>query len=141
MATSLEFGVFDWIDRSPDVVGDLYEQRLQLAELADDAGFYGYHLAEHHGTALGMAPSPSVFFSALAQRTERIRFSAMAFLLPMYHPVRLVEEICMLDHFSKAELKWELVGAFLPTKLSALVLILVKHRESLTKLSMYFEKV
>ena len=100
MATSLEFGVFDWIDRSPNVVGDLYEQRLQLAELADDAGFYGYHLAEHHGTALGMAPSPSVFFSALAQRTERIRFSTMAFLFPMYHPVRLVDEICIIGNFS-----------------------------------------
>lgn len=101
----MDFGIFDWIDRSPSAVGGLYEQRLKLAELADEAGFYGYHLAEHHGTALGMAPSPSVFFSALAQRTQQIRFSAMAFLLPMYHPIRLIEEICMLDHFSEGRVE------------------------------------
>ncbi|NNL86046.1 MAG: LLM class flavin-dependent oxidoreductase [Myxococcales bacterium] len=99
MAT-IEFGLFDWIDLARGSVGDLYESRLQLIEFADRAGFYGYHLAEHHGTPLGMAPSPSLFFAALAQRTRRIRFGPMAFLLPMYHPVRLIEEVCMLDHLS-----------------------------------------
>ncbi len=82
-------------------IGELYESRLKLIELADQASFYGYHLAEHHGTSLGMTPSPSVFLAALAQRTTRIRFSPVAFLLPMYHPVRLIEEVCMLGHLSQ----------------------------------------
>lgn len=99
MAT-IDFGLFDWIDLAGSSVGELYESRLQLIELADRAGFYGYHLAEHHGTPLGMAPSPSLFFAALAQRTQHIRFGPMAFLLPMYHPIRLIEEVCMLDHLS-----------------------------------------
>jgi alkanesulfonate monooxygenase SsuD/methylene tetrahydromethanopterin reductase-like flavin-dependent oxidoreductase (luciferase family) len=97
---AIQYGLFDWIDRSPATVGELYEERLKLVEIADQSGFYGYHLAEHHGTKLGIAPSPSLFFSALAQRTQSIRFSAMAFLLPMYHPIRLIEEVCMLDHLS-----------------------------------------
>ena len=101
----MQFGLFDWIDRAPVDTSQLYEQRLKLVELADKAGFYGYHLAEHHGTTLNMAPSPAVFFSALAQRTKNIRFSAMAFLLPMYHPIRLIEEVCMLDHLSNGRVE------------------------------------
>ncbi len=100
MAKTIDFGLFDWIDTAPGPLAALYEARLRLIEIADRAGFYGYHLAEHHGTALGMAPSPALFFASLAQRTERIRFSPMAFLLPLYHPLRLIEEVCMLDHLS-----------------------------------------
>lgn len=105
MAAQVSFGLFDWLDRASGTVGELYESRLKLVEIADRAGFYGYHLAEHHGTPLGMAPSPSVYFAAVAQRTAKIRFSPMAFLLPMYHPVRLIEEVCMLDHLSQGRVE------------------------------------
>jgi alkanesulfonate monooxygenase SsuD/methylene tetrahydromethanopterin reductase-like flavin-dependent oxidoreductase (luciferase family) len=100
MARALDFGMFDWLDRGPGSTAELYEARLELVEMAERAGFYGYHMAEHHGTQLGMAPSPALFFAALTQRTSRIRFGPMAYLLPLYHPVRLVEELCMLDHLS-----------------------------------------
>lgn len=100
MPAKLDFGMFDWLDRGSGSTSELYKSRLDLIELADQAGFYGYHLAEHHATPLAMAPSPSVFFAALAERTQQIRFSPMAYLLPLYHPLRLVEEICMLDHLS-----------------------------------------
>ena len=99
MAT-VEFGMSDWIDRGAGSTAQLYEERLQLIEAAERAGFFGYHLAEHHATPLGMAPSPSVFLAAVAQRTSRIRFGPLAFLLPLYNPLRLIEEICMLDHLS-----------------------------------------
>src|SRR5947209_8541083 len=47
----LRFGIWDWLDRPPGLpVAELYEQRLQVLEAADRAGFYCYHLAEHHGT-------------------------------------------------------------------------------------------
>ena len=67
MPAKINFGLFDWIDQGPSSLADLYESRLQLIEIADQSGFFGYHLAEHHSTPLGMAPSPSVFFAALAQ--------------------------------------------------------------------------
>jgi alkanesulfonate monooxygenase SsuD/methylene tetrahydromethanopterin reductase-like flavin-dependent oxidoreductase (luciferase family) len=51
-----------------------------------------------------MAPSPSVFLSAVAQRTRRLRFGPMVFALPLHHPLRLIEEICMLDHLSGGRL-------------------------------------
>jgi hypothetical protein len=69
----VDFGIFDWIDRANAPLHQLYEQRLQLLEVADGAEFFCYHLAEHHATPLGMAPSPALFLSAAAQRTQRIR--------------------------------------------------------------------
>ena len=51
----VDFGLFDWIDRGNAPLHQLYEERLQLLEAADTAGFFCYHLAEHHATPLGMA--------------------------------------------------------------------------------------
>jgi len=96
----MKFGVFDHIDRREIPIHALYRDRLNFAEAADEAGFYGYHIAEHHQTPLGMAPSPSVYLAALAERTKRIRVASMVHLLPLYEPIRLIEEICMLDHLS-----------------------------------------
>ena len=80
---------------------ELYDERLRIAELYDRLGFYAYHLAEHHSTPLGMAPSPSVLLAAITQRTRRLRFGPLVYLLPLYHPLRLAEEIAMLDHLSQ----------------------------------------
>ena len=60
---SLEFGVFDHVDRHDLPLNEFYENRLKLIEAYDRAGFYGYHCAEHHSTPLGMAPSPSVYLA------------------------------------------------------------------------------
>ena len=67
-------------------------------ELFDRAGFHAYHLAEHRDAA-GMAPSPSVFLAAVAQRTRGCA-STDDFRPAAYHPLRMIEEICMLDQMS-----------------------------------------
>src|ERR1700731_1973044 len=100
----MEFGVFDHLDRDDQTLCDYYQARLQIIEAYDRLGFYGYHVAEHHATPLGMAPSPSVFLAAVAQRTKRLRFGPMVYALPLYHPLRLIEEICMLDQMSGGRL-------------------------------------
>ena len=102
---SLTFGVFDHMDQSAVPLGRQYEERLKLIEAYDRAGFHAYHLAEHHATPLGMAPSPSVFLAAVAQRTKRLRFGALVHTLSLYHPLRLAEEICMLDQMSGGRLE------------------------------------
>jgi alkanesulfonate monooxygenase SsuD/methylene tetrahydromethanopterin reductase-like flavin-dependent oxidoreductase (luciferase family) len=104
-STRVEFGVFDWIDRGTTPLRQLYEDRLQLLEAADAAGFFCYHLAEHHATPLGMAPSPALFLAAAAQRTRRIRLGPLVYLLPLYNPLRLIEEVCMLDQLSGGRLE------------------------------------
>jgi alkanesulfonate monooxygenase SsuD/methylene tetrahydromethanopterin reductase-like flavin-dependent oxidoreductase (luciferase family) len=99
------FGIFDHLERRDIPLEQLYEERLQLLEVADRAGIFCYHLAEHHATPLGMAPSPNIFLSAVAMRTRRIHFGPLVYLLPLYHPMRLVEEICMLDQLSGGRLE------------------------------------
>jgi alkanesulfonate monooxygenase SsuD/methylene tetrahydromethanopterin reductase-like flavin-dependent oxidoreductase (luciferase family) len=101
----MRFGVFDHMDRSGPDLGQLYRNRLTLTEAYDRAGFYAYHVAEHHGTPLGLSPSPSVFLSAVAQRTDRLRFGPMVYVLSTYHPLRILEEICMLDQLSGGRLE------------------------------------
>jgi alkanesulfonate monooxygenase SsuD/methylene tetrahydromethanopterin reductase-like flavin-dependent oxidoreductase (luciferase family) len=101
----MRLGIMDHIDANGRPPGEQYEDRLRLTELYDRLGFRAYHLAEHHGTPLGVAPSPNVFLSAIAQRTERLRIGTFVTTLPLYHPVRLVEEIAMLDHLSGGRLE------------------------------------
>jgi alkanesulfonate monooxygenase SsuD/methylene tetrahydromethanopterin reductase-like flavin-dependent oxidoreductase (luciferase family) len=102
---SLEFGVFDHLDRNDLPLHRYYEQRLRVIEAFDRFNFYAYHVAEHHFTPLGMAPSLSVFLSAIAQRTTRLRFGPFVYALPVHHPLGVVEEICMLDHMSGGRLE------------------------------------
>src|SRR4029078_306247 len=96
----MQFGIFDHLDRNDLPLHEYYEARLKLIEIYEQAGFYSYHVAEHHSTPLRMAPSPSVFLAAVAQRTTRLRFGPLVYALPLYHPIRLIEEICMLDQMS-----------------------------------------
>jgi alkanesulfonate monooxygenase SsuD/methylene tetrahydromethanopterin reductase-like flavin-dependent oxidoreductase (luciferase family) len=102
---ALEFGVFDHLDRNDLPLSAFYEERLKVIEAFDAQGFYAYHVAEHHFTPLGMAPSPSVFLSAIGQRTKRLRFGTFVYALPVHHPLRVLEEICMLDHMSGGRLE------------------------------------
>ncbi|MDP6874314.1 MAG: LLM class flavin-dependent oxidoreductase [Alphaproteobacteria bacterium] len=103
--SDIKFGIFNHLDRGREDLSDFYEDRLRLIEAYDAAGFHGYHLAEHHATPLGTAPSPGIFLSAVAQRTKRLRFGPMVYCLPLYHPLRLWEEICMLDQLSGGRLE------------------------------------
>lgn len=101
----MEFGIFDHLDNDHLPVDRYYDERLRIIEAYDRAGFHAYHIAEHHATPLGMAPSPNVFLAAVAQRTKRLRFGPMVYALPLYHPFRLAQEICMLDQMSKGRVE------------------------------------
>ncbi|HJQ17551.1 MAG TPA: LLM class flavin-dependent oxidoreductase [Allosphingosinicella sp.] len=101
----MEFGIFDHCERAPRPAATTYEERFRLAQRAEAAGFYAYHLAEHHGTPLSLVPSPNLFLAALAQRTSTLRLGPLVYLLPLYEPYRLVEEICMLDNLCGGRLE------------------------------------
>jgi alkanesulfonate monooxygenase SsuD/methylene tetrahydromethanopterin reductase-like flavin-dependent oxidoreductase (luciferase family) len=101
----IAFGVFDHIERGGKDPQELFEWRLGLLEQYDAAGFFCYHVAEHHATPLGMAPSPGLFLAAAAQRTRRIHLGPLVYLLPLYNPLRLIGEICMLDQMSGGRLE------------------------------------
>jgi alkanesulfonate monooxygenase SsuD/methylene tetrahydromethanopterin reductase-like flavin-dependent oxidoreductase (luciferase family) len=100
----VKLGNLDHVDSDGQDLGPLLETRLGLIELIEKEGYAGYHMAEHHSTPLGMASSPSVFLAAAFQRTRRLRLGPLVYVLPLYHPLRLYEEICMLDHMSVGRL-------------------------------------
>ena len=101
----MKFGIFDHVDDSGLPAAEHYATRLRMVEALDKLEFYSYHVAEHHGTPLGLAPSPNVYLSAVAQRTRRLRFGPMVYVAALYHPLRLAEEICMLDQMSGGRLQ------------------------------------
>jgi alkanesulfonate monooxygenase SsuD/methylene tetrahydromethanopterin reductase-like flavin-dependent oxidoreductase (luciferase family) len=103
----LQFGIFDHIEPVPgQSLTQIYRERLLLLESYDAAGFYAYHLAEHHTPAVhSLAPSQNVFLAAASQRTQRLRLAPCIYVLPLHHPLRLIEEVCMLDHLSDGRLE------------------------------------
>jgi len=96
----MKIGLFDHIEDGQRPLGTLFDQRLEFIQRADEAGFYCLHLAEHHQTPLNMVPVPGVFLGAVARATRNIRMGPLTYLLPLYSPLRLIDEICMLDHLS-----------------------------------------
>lgn len=101
----IEFGVIDHLDRQDGVpIHQTYDSRLDLVRRYDEAGFTTFLVTEHHFTPLGLAPSPLVFLSAASRITRRIRLAPLVLILPLYHPLRVASEICMLDHLSKGRL-------------------------------------
>lgn len=101
----MDFGLFDHTERQNINLSGLYEGRLRMLEHADRGGFYCYHVAEHHSTPLSMSPSPNIVLAAIAQRTTTIKIGTLCYILPLYDPIRLTMEICMLDQMSNGRLQ------------------------------------
>ena len=76
---------------------ELYGAALEMAAFADEQGFDGVVVSEHHGVDDGFLPSPVALMGAMIGRTKTIRVSASALLLPLYDPVKLAEDLCILD--------------------------------------------
>ena len=101
----MQVGLFDHVEQGERPLSLLFDERLKFAEAADAAGIYCLHIAEHHATPLNMVPVPGVYLGALARATQRMRLGPLVYLLPLYSPLRMVEEICMLDHLSHGRLE------------------------------------
>jgi alkanesulfonate monooxygenase SsuD/methylene tetrahydromethanopterin reductase-like flavin-dependent oxidoreductase (luciferase family) len=101
----MKVGLFDHVERSDRPLATLYDERLRFVAQADEAGFYCYHVAEHHCTPLNMVPAPGIYLGAVARATKQIRVGPLVYLLPLASPLRMVEEICMLDHLSHGRLE------------------------------------
>ena len=101
----MKIGLFDHVERADRSLATLFDERLAFVTAADEAGIYCLHVAEHHCTPLNMVPVPGVYLGAVARATKRIRLGPLVYLLPLYSPLRLIEEICMLDHLSYGRLE------------------------------------
>ena len=74
-----------------------YQACLDQAAWADEQGLDMVVLSEHHGVPDGFMPSPLTLAGAVAGRTKRISINISALLLPLYHPIRLAEDLATLD--------------------------------------------
>jgi alkanesulfonate monooxygenase SsuD/methylene tetrahydromethanopterin reductase-like flavin-dependent oxidoreductase (luciferase family) len=84
---------------------DLYRQYIDTLAYAEELGFDGVCVNEHHQTAYGLMPSPNIIAGALTQRTSRIKIAVIGNALPMYNPpLRVAEEFAMLDVLSGGRL-------------------------------------
>lgn len=96
------------IGRNVERMQQMLAQVREIAEYADRSGFDALTLTEHHfhseGLEVSVAPIP--FLADLAARTRRIKFATLVLALPAWDPIRLAEEIAMLDHLSQ--------GRFIP---------------------------
>ncbi|MBV9236229.1 MAG: LLM class flavin-dependent oxidoreductase [Xanthobacteraceae bacterium] len=101
----MKFGLFDHVDRNDRPLATQFDERLRFIAAADEAGFFCYHVAEHHASPLNTVPVPGVWLGAVARATRRMHLGPLVYLLPLYSPLRLIEEICILDHLSGGRLE------------------------------------
>lgn len=105
----LEFALWDGIGGNPDpceCVADLYDEHVRLAERVEALGWHSYFTIEHQNSPIGRITAPTVFLTAVARATSKLRIGAMMWQLPFYHPIRLAQEVAMLDQLSRGRVEF-----------------------------------
>ena len=95
---------FSWTGRVP--VATVYERAMDRVAMMEDSEFDCIWLAEHHFTTYSVCPSVTLMGTHIAARTRRLRIGTAVTLNAYYHPLRLAEELSMLDIFSNGRLNW-----------------------------------
>ena len=85
----------------PASAAELHTATLDMAEWADRLGFDSIVVSEHHGAEDGFLPSPIVAAAAIAGRTKRAGISISALLAPLHDPIRIAEDLAVLDLLSE----------------------------------------
>jgi alkanesulfonate monooxygenase SsuD/methylene tetrahydromethanopterin reductase-like flavin-dependent oxidoreductase (luciferase family) len=80
------------------VTAEVYDAHLRWARMAEELGYHSYFVIEHQNAA--QITSPSVYLCAVAAHTSTLRMGAMIWQLPFHNPIRLAEEVAMLDQLS-----------------------------------------
>lgn len=79
---------------------EVYQHELGMADRAEPSGFDSIWTAEHHFSGYTMCPNVSQFLSYMAGRTTRVKLGSMVMVIPWHHPVRIAEEVSVLDQMS-----------------------------------------
>jgi alkanesulfonate monooxygenase SsuD/methylene tetrahydromethanopterin reductase-like flavin-dependent oxidoreductase (luciferase family) len=108
-------------------VARYFEDYLKLWTEDEALGFEGIFFSEHH-FKYSFSASPNLLIAALAQRTKRLRLGVMGVVLPYYHPIRVIEEMGILDNLTCGRLE---IGTALgiPQELDRLDINAVEARE------------
>lgn len=114
-ASHMLFGLrFDF--RNPEIAGtamaDRYAAALDIAAWADRLGGVSIAVSEHHGSPDGCLPSPIPMVAAMAARTENVRFMIAALIAPFHDPLRLAEDLVVLDLVSRGRVDVIVAGGY-----------------------------
>lgn len=96
----------------------LYRAALDQCEWAEAHGFQVATVSEHHGSDDGYCPSPLVLAAAIAGRTRTLRVLVAALLLPLYDPIRLAEDLAVLDLASGGRVDLVIGAGYRPEELA-----------------------
>jgi alkanesulfonate monooxygenase SsuD/methylene tetrahydromethanopterin reductase-like flavin-dependent oxidoreductase (luciferase family) len=96
---------FGWADRKIPLE-TVYRRALERIEIMDRAGYDAVWLAEHHFTTFSVCPSVHLMGTMAAARTRRLRIGTAVSLAAFYHPLRLAEEVALLDVLSGGRVNW-----------------------------------
>lgn len=106
----LEFGIFDPTaipdDQGPGITAAAYEAHLADAQMAERLGYDYFFFIEHQNAGFACISAPTVYLAALARATRSLRIGAMIFQLPLHHPIRLAQDIAMIDHLSRGRVEF-----------------------------------
>jgi alkanesulfonate monooxygenase SsuD/methylene tetrahydromethanopterin reductase-like flavin-dependent oxidoreductase (luciferase family) len=111
----MHFGFrFDF--RNPDIaettMADRYAAALDMVEWADALGCTTVAVSEHHGSPDGYLPSPIPMLAAMAARTSNVRFIIAALIAPFHDPLRLAEDLIVLDNLSRGRIDLIVAGGY-----------------------------
>lgn len=87
-----------------DNVAGLIDELVEQAELCEAVGFDGFYFTEHHQQEDGYLPSPVLMAGMIGMRTRRIKVGTCVLLAPLYHPVRLAEDIAVVDQATRGRM-------------------------------------
>jgi alkanesulfonate monooxygenase SsuD/methylene tetrahydromethanopterin reductase-like flavin-dependent oxidoreductase (luciferase family) len=96
--------------------GDLYAAALEMAAWAETRGCVAAVVSEHHSAEDGYLPSPLILASAMAARTSQLAITVAVVLLPLCDPVRLAEEMVVLDVISRGRVMYVAAVGYRPTE-------------------------
>ena len=96
---------FGWPDRSQPL-SSVYDLALERIAIMDSAGYDAVWLAEHHFSSFSVCPSVHMMGVMAAARTRRLRIGTGVSLAPFYNPLRLAEEVALLDVLSGGRVNW-----------------------------------
>jgi alkanesulfonate monooxygenase SsuD/methylene tetrahydromethanopterin reductase-like flavin-dependent oxidoreductase (luciferase family) len=96
---------FSWPERRVEL-SQVYARALQRIEIMDRTGYDAVWLAEHHFSSFSVCPSVHMVGVLAAARTTRLRIGTGVSLAPFYHPLRLAEEVALLDQLSGGRVNW-----------------------------------
>ena len=104
----MDFGVlqfFSWPGRRVPLE-TVYERALNRIEIMDKTGYEAVWLAEHHFSTYSVCPSVHLMGMHVANRTKRLRIGTAVTLAAFYHPLRIAEEVALLDVLSGGRVNW-----------------------------------